>query len=143
MKLLNICGATLMATAFSFAAAQARQTTEKQKVEVKDGKDVTVAGCVDRDTDGSFVLTTAETGSLKYVLVTDDKLDKYLGRQVEVKGKAADRGNAKVKIEQKVKSEREHRDDTEAQSETELKGDLPGMHYLAVKSVKALSERCQ
>jgi hypothetical protein len=144
VRALNIIGATLLAAAFPIAIATAGQTTTaKTKVEIKDGKDVTVAGCLDRISEGRFVLTTAESGSLKYVLVTDEDLDKYVGHEVEVKGKAADRGHAKVKIDEKVKTDHEDRPDTEAHSETELKGQLPDMHYLGVKSVKRLSDRCE
>jgi hypothetical protein len=144
VRALNIIGATLLAAAFPIVTATAGQTTtDKTKVEIKDGKDVTVAGCLDRASEGRFVLTTAESGSLKYVLVTDDDLGKYVGHEVEIKGKAADRGNAKVKIEEKVKTDHEDRPDTEAHSETELKGHLPDMHYLGVKSVKRLSDRCE
>jgi hypothetical protein len=143
VRVLNIIGAAALAAAFPIVTAAAGQTTtDKTKVEIKDGKDVTVAGCLDRTTEGRFVLTTAESGSLKYVLVTDDDLGKYVGHEVEVKGKAADRGNAKVKIEEKVKTDHEDRPDTEARSETELKGHLPDLHYLGVKSVKRLSDRC-
>jgi len=144
VRALNIIGATLLAAAFPIVSATAGQTTtDKTKVEIKDGKDVTVAGCLDRTSEGRFVLTTAESGSLKYVLVTDDDLGKYVGHEAEIKGKAADRGNAKVKIEEKVKTDHEDRPDTEAHSETELKGHLPDMHYLGVKSVKRLSDRCE
>jgi hypothetical protein len=143
VRSLNIIGATVLAATFPIVTATAGQTTtDKTKVEIKDGKDVTVAGCLDRTSEGRFVLTTTESGSLKYVLVTDDDLGKYVGHEVEVKGKAADRGNAKVKIEEKVKTDHEDRPDSEAHSETELKGHLPDMHYLGVKSVKRLSDRC-
>ena len=141
MRVLNIFCSSVACVALSFASATAGQTTDNTKIEVKDGKDVTVAGCVVRNAAGGFVLTTSEMGRLKYVLVTDDNLEKYVGRQVEIKGKAADRGKAHVKIDEKVKSDDERLDDKEARSQTEIKGDLPGMHYLAVKSVKPLSER--
>ena len=89
MRALNIIGATVLAAVFPIVTATAGQTTtDKTKVEIKDGKDVTVAGCLDRTSEGRFVLTTTESGSLKYVLVTDDDLGKYVGHEVEVKGKA-------------------------------------------------------
>src|SRR5690348_12530499 len=86
------------------AHAQTMQTTEKQKVEIKDGKDVTVSGCLERDPAGGFLLTSEETGRMKYMLVTNDDLAKHVGHRVEVKGKATDKGDAKMKVESKVKS---------------------------------------
>jgi len=139
----------LICTAFGVAAlcavgvgAQTTQTTEKTKVEVKDGKEITVSGCVERNPDGGYLLTSTRTGDMKYALVTSDDLSKHVGHRVEVKGRATDRGDAKVKVEQKSETAREYGSDKDGKVKSEMKGDLPGMHYLGVKSLKMLSESC-
>jgi hypothetical protein len=113
------------------------ETKSKTKVEVKDGKDVTVRGCLAVNPAGGYMLTTTR-GDMKYALVTDDDLSKDIGHRMEVKGKAADRGDGKVKVESKVGTT-----GTEtATTTTEMKGDMAGMHLLGVKSVKMLSGSC-
>ena len=86
--------------------AQSATTKSKTKVEVKDGKEITVSGCLERNPGGGYMLTTTN-GSLKYALVTDDDLSKHLGHRVEIKG-----------------------------------GDMSGMHYLGMKSLKMISTSC-
>jgi hypothetical protein len=65
---------------------------------VKDGKDITITGCLATNPGGGYMLTDRK-GDQKYALVTDDDLAKHVGHWMEVKGKAADRGDGKVKIE--------------------------------------------
>jgi hypothetical protein len=134
----------LISAAFCMAAvcavglgAQSGTTETKTKIEVKEGKNVTVSGCLERNPGGGYMITTTR-GAMKYALVTDDDLSKHIGHRIEVKGKAADRGDGKVKIESTVGTS--GGDKTEAK--TELKGDMAGMHYLGVKSVKMLSSSC-
>ena len=117
--------------------AQSGTTTTKTKVDVKDGKDITVSGCLESNPGGGFMLTTT-TGAMKYAIVTDDDLQKHVGHRVELKGKAADRGDGKVKIESEVKSS----DGDKAKAKTEMKGDMAGMHYLGMKSLKMISTSC-
>jgi hypothetical protein len=75
---------------------------------------------------------------MKYALVTDDDLSKHLGHRVELKGKASDRGDGKVKIESTVGTG----GDKET-AKTEVKGgDMSGMHYLGLKSLKMISASC-
>ena len=116
--------------------AERTTTKTKTKIEVKDGKDITVSGCLERNPGGGYMLTTTQ-GAMKYALVTDDDLSKHVGHRVEVKGKAADRGDGKVKIESTVGS-----GDDKAKAKTEIKGDMSGMHYLGVKSLKMISTSC-
>ena len=134
----------LISTAFCVAAlftigvgAQSSTTKTKTKVEVKDGKNITVNGCLDRNPSGGYVLTTTE-GALKYALVTDDDLSKHVGHRVEVKGKAADRGDGKVKIESTTGT---GGDKTKAKTEVEG-NDMTGMSYLGLKSLKMISASC-
>ena len=136
MKL--ICGAFCLAAICAVGLdAQSGTTTTKTKVEVKDGKDITVGGCLERNPGGGYLLTTT-SGSMKYVVVTDDDLSKHVGHRVELKGKAADRGDGKVKIESTVGN-----GDDKAKAKTEIKGgDMSGMHYLGMKSLKMVSASC-
>jgi hypothetical protein len=140
MKLIGaaFCMAAICAVG---AGAQTQETKTKTKVEVKDGKDITITGCVEPNPGGGYMLTNAR-GGMRYMLVTDDNLSKHIGHLVEIKGKAADRGDGKVKIESKSKTEVEHGKDTETHAKTEVSGDMPGMQYLGVKSVKMLSASC-
>ena len=111
MKLMCACGMAMMCAVG--LAAQSGTTETKTKVEVKDGKDVTVTGCVDRNPDGGYMLTSTG-GSMKYALVTDDDLSKHVGHRVEVKGKAADHGDGKVKeLHEPVFHEQQCRHDTQ------------------------------
>jgi hypothetical protein len=136
----------LICAAFGMAAmcavglgAQSGTTETKTKIEVKNGKEVKVSGCLERTPDGSYILTNSR-GGLRYTLVTDDDLSKHVGHRIEVKGKAADQGDGKVKIESTVGTSGS--DKTE--SKTEIKGaDMAGMRYLGVKSVKMISASCR
>jgi len=146
MKL--IASAVVLAAAFSAGlAAQTMEQTTKSKITVKDGKDVTVTGCVERTASGSgFMLTDAadKDGRVhSYMLVSDDvDLAKHIGHRVEIKGKAADRGDAKIKTESETKTKVEHGDDKETHGKSELKGDLSGLPFLGVKDVKMIAAAC-
>ncbi len=138
MKLIStaFCVAALCAVGLG-AQSSTTETKSKTKIEVKEGKNVTVNGCLERNPGGGYMLTTSR-GAMKYALVTDDDLSKHVGHRIEVKGKAADRGDGKVRIESSVGTSGGEK--TEAK--TEVKGDMAGMHYLGVKSVKMLSSSC-
>ena len=126
------------------------QTTEqktKSKITVKDGKEVTVTGCVQPTASGTgFMLTDAADKSGRvhsYMLVSDDAdLSKHVGHRVEIKGKATDRGEAKIKTESETKTKIEHGDDKETRGKTELKGDLSGLPFLGVKEVRMIAAAC-
>ena len=72
-------------------AAQTATVKSETKVDVKDGKDVTVTGCLARSASGTaFLLNNVEgkdVASKAYILVGDD-LDGHIGHFIEVKGKA-------------------------------------------------------
>ena len=135
----------IISTAFCLAAICAvglgaqsgtTETKTKTKIDVKDGKNVTITGCLAANPSGGYMLTTTR-GEQKYALVTDDDLSKHIGHRMEIKGKAADRGDGKVTIESTGTS---GSDTTKVK--TELKGDSPDMNYLGVKSVKMISKSC-
>jgi hypothetical protein len=112
------------------------ETKTKTKTEVKDGKDITITGCLAANPSGGYMLTNAR-GDQKYALVTNDDLSKHIGHRMEIKGKAADRGDGKVKVESTGTSGSDKTKVT-----TEMKGDSPDMNYLGVKSVKMISKSC-
>jgi hypothetical protein len=134
-----------IAALFAVGAAAQTQTTHREgdeKIKVEDGKKITISGCLARNPGGGYMLTD-EAGDMKYALVTDKDLHEQLGHRVDVRGKATDRGDAKVKFESKVGTagttdDREHGTD----AKTEFKGDL-GLHYLGVDSVKTISKSCR
>jgi hypothetical protein len=136
----------LFCTAFGLAAICAvglgaqsgtTETKTKTKIDVKDGKNITISGCLAANPSGGYMLTTTR-GEQKYALVTDDDLSKHLGHRMEITGKAADRGDGKVKIESTGTSG----SGDKTKVKTELKGDNPDMNYLGVKSVKMISKSC-
>ena len=122
--------------------AQSSETTTKTKVQVKDGKDVQVTGCVEA-IPGGFILTHVadSTGALhRYQLVADDQdFAKHLGHRMTIDGKAADRGHGKVEIETKTKTQGQDKD---TKSKTEASGDLSDMPYLGVNSMKMIAASC-
>jgi hypothetical protein len=147
MKRLII--ATTLALSWSVGlSAQSAKIKSETEISVKDGKNVTVTGCVERAANGTgFVLTSTEgkdVESRHYLLVgKDDSMEEHLGHLVEIKGKAADVGNdGKVEVKTKTKIERENADDKETESKTEMQGDLDQLPYLGVKSVKTIRETC-
>jgi hypothetical protein len=137
---MKLIGATFAIAALCAAGAAAQtQTTHHEgtdKIEIKDGKKITVSGCLERNAGGGYMVTD-ENGSMKYALITDRDLSKRVGELVAVRGKAADRGDAKVRIESKVGTT-----GSTDEAKTEMKGDLD-LPYLGVDSVKTLSKSCR
>jgi hypothetical protein len=127
-------------------AAQDITTVTKQttRFTVTDGKDVTVSGCVDRFEDAGYLLTN-DDGDLKYVLVTNQDLSKYVGRRVEVRGLSTDSGDAKLRIEKEVGTSGEiggrKVDGQTIKRTAELEGDV-GFPYLGVRSLKKIASSC-
>jgi hypothetical protein len=133
---------TIVTSALAFAAAvtlgaQSSETTTKTKIDVKDGKDIKVTGCVDSGANGGYVLTDVSTKNEpvhRYILVSDDNFSKYVGQRVEVEGVAADRKDGKVEI--KTETQTEGAKDTHAR----LEGTGP---YLGVKKIKRVEGTCR
>ena len=104
------------------AAGQADKVKTETKLEVKDGKDVTLTGCLERRLRSSGGTTQYQLTNVadkknelhSYLLVggDDDDLQNHVGHMVEVKGKAADREDGKVKVKTKTKVDREHADES-------------------------------
>jgi hypothetical protein len=132
-------------SATALVSAQDVERKSKTKITVEDGKDVTLTGCVARSAEGGFVLTHAagkEGAAGTYVLAADEgDLEDHVGHRVEVKGKAADKGDGKVKIESKSQVE-SGGDTRKRESKTSVEGDLQGLPFLGVKSIKTLATVC-
>lgn len=130
----------------AMVSAQDVERKSKTKITVEDGKDVTVTGCVARSAEGGFVLSHAagKDGALgTYILAVEDEddIEDRLGHRVEIKGKAADEGDGKVKIE--TKSQVEAGGDTrKRESTTRVEGDLKGLPFLGVKSIRTIATVC-
>lgn len=137
-------GFCVAAAVVAAGLALSAQDGPKTKVIVEDGKEMTVTGCVSRGAEGGYTLTHAAgkdgvVGS--YILARldtdeDDQLDKlkdHVGHRVEVKGKAADKGDGKLRIETENKR---------TASKSEVKGDLDGLPFLGVKSSRMLASVC-
>src|SRR5215211_7182108 len=125
----SFCLASIVLAGGLALSAQDRNRLPKTKVIVEDGKELVVTGCIERGADGGYTITHAAgkdgvVGS--YMLVRlrdadDDELDAFknhVGHRMEVKGKAADRGEGRLRIETENKR-------TETRSE--VKGDLDGL----------------
>ena len=147
MKAVTL-GMTLALAGGIGLAAQTEKVKQETKIEVKDGKDVTLTGCVEPGASGpGYVLTHVQSrhGSpmMTYTLVSEDaSVSAHVGHLVEIKGKATNIGDdGKVEITTKTKVEREHGDDQHSKEKTEIKGptDFP---FLGVKSVRMLRDSC-
>ena len=81
--------------------AQSSETTTKTKVDVKDGKDVKVTGCVMSDGSGYMLTNVADKDGAvhSYLLVSDsDDFSKLIGQRVQIEGTVADSHHGKVEI---------------------------------------------
>ena len=142
--------AAALGAALSCAAALAAQTSEqttKSKITIEHGQDVKVTGCIERTASGGFMLTKVadkHRALRSYVLVSDeeDDLAKHVGHLVEIKGRATDRGDAKIKIETRTRTKSDG-GGKETHGTTEMKGDLPHLPYLGVGSVKLIAAACR
>jgi hypothetical protein len=144
-----LCAALVsVMTAGASALAQDEVKKSKTSMSIDSGKDMTVTGCVVRSGD-EFSLTNAagKKGALgPYILVANgddrDDLAKHVGHRVEIKGKAADQGDGKVTIKTEREVKTDDGDTKKSESTTKVKGDLDGLPFLGVKSVRMLASVC-
>lgn len=137
---LGLASAFTLATVFGISAQSGTtERKEKTKIEIKGGKNVTLTGCLQRSSGITDYILTDELGELKYAVVTDRDLGRYVDRRVEVKGRAADSGDASVKIERKA----EGTTGETAETKVERKGDTTAMPYLGLKSIKTRASSCR
>ena len=145
-KLIGAVVATLILTGMTSGAQESGKS--KTKISVEDGREVTLTGCIERSAEHGFVLNRAagrDGAAGSYLLVGEDAEDlaDHVGHRVEVKGKAADQGGGKLKIESKSEMESASGDRRKRESKTEVEGDLEGLPYLGVKSVRTLATVCR
>lgn len=144
-----VCAALVsVMTAGASVLAQDEVKKSKTSMSIDSGKDVTVTGCVVRSGD-DFSLTNAagKKGAVgPYILVADgddrDDLAKHVGHRVEIKGKAADQGDGKLTIKTEREVKKDDGDTKKSESTTKVKGDLDGLPFLGVKSVRMLATVC-
>jgi hypothetical protein len=133
----------------SSVLAQDQVKKSKTTVSVDSGKEITVTGCVARSDNDQFTLNNAagKDGTVgPYILVVSDDdrddLSKHVGHRVEIKGKAADKGDAKVTVKTEREIKTSDGDKKKTESTTKVKGDLDGLPFLGVKSVRMLATVC-
>src|SRR6266540_7301628 len=138
-------GLSLAVLATTPLSGQTSQATAKTctKIEVKDGRDVKVSGCLVRHTGisgfGLADVMDRDAAMDNVILVGDlDELEEHVGQLVEIKGKLADTNAGKVLIDSKTKVDREHAPDAEARVKSETKGEFDGSPVLGVRSLKKL-----
>jgi hypothetical protein len=140
-----ICLAAVCAAGLT-AQSQETQTTTKTKVEIKGGKNVTVIGCLEKRSNGDYVLTEVrDTNRLdysRYALVTSRDLSGHVGERVEIKGKAVTNGDGKVSVESRTKTEVENGPDQESKTKSEGTSGAFDLPLLGVRSMKTLSSSC-
>jgi hypothetical protein len=135
-------------TAGALVQAQDVQQPHKSetKIKVEDGKDIKATGCVERNADGGFTLTNVanKDGAMgSYILADDeDDLKDHVGHRVEISGKAADKGKGKVTIETETEHHAADGDKSKTKAKSQVKGDLKGLRYLGVKSIRMLASVC-
>ena len=119
--------------------AQSSATTTTTRIEIKDGKDVKVTGCVEAGPDGGYVLTHVADKSRtmhRYILVSkDDDFSKVVDRRVQIEGKVGDRGHGHVEIKTTTKVEGPAKD-----THAKVEDSAP---YLGVTHMKTLSASCR
>ena len=119
--------------------AQSSETTTKTKVEVENGKDMKVTGCVEAGAGGGYVLTEVASKGKdmhRYTLVSDNEdFSKVVGHRVQIEGKVGDRGNGKVEIKTETKVDGPAKD---THSKTE-----GAAAYLGVKNMKMIAGSCK
>jgi hypothetical protein len=137
MKHLTIAACALALTGAVTLTAQSRESTTKTKIEIKDGKDVKVTGCVEAGPNGAYMLTDVSNkheARHRYILVSDDNFSKVLGQRVQIEGTVADRKDGKVEIKTETKVEGSAKD-----THATVEGSGP---YLGVKKMKRIEGTC-
>jgi hypothetical protein len=136
MKLTSLTCMLTLAGAVS-VGAQSSESTTKTKIDVKDGKDMKVTGCVASDGAG-YVLTNVadKDGALhSYMLVSDgEDFSKLVGQRVQIEGTVADSHHGKVEIKTETKVEGPGKD-----THAKVEGKGP---YLGVKHLKKIAASC-
>ena len=137
MKMTTLTACLALASAVSVLAAQSSETVTKTKIDVKDGKDVKVTGCIEAGTDGGYLLTNVadKTGERhSYVLVGSENFSKVLHNRVEIDGKIADSRDGKVEIKTETKVDGPAKD---THAKVEMKA-----AFLGVQKMRSIASVC-
>jgi azurin len=143
MKLIGIASVLALAVSVSLGA----QTESKSKVTVKEGHDVTVTGCIEPNASGNGYMLThvADKKGMMHdymLAASEEDYSKHVGHRVTIEGKVADQGDGKVKVETKTKTKVEDGADKETHTKAEMRGDMDGVRFLGVKSMKMIAASC-
>jgi hypothetical protein len=117
--------------------AQSSESTTKTKVDVKDGKDMKVTGCVMSDGSGYMLTNVADKDGAvhSYMLVSDSEdFSKLIGQRVQIEGTVADSRHGKVEIKTETKVDGPGKD-----THAKVEGKGP---YLGVKHLKKIAASC-
>ena len=122
------------------------ERTTKTKIEIKDGKDVTVPVASRRERrERSTCSRTSPTNRRlhSYVLCRTTPICRntaVIGLRSKVRPR--NRGDGKIKTETKTTLKIDNGTDKETKAKSEVKGDLAGLPYLGVKSLKMVAASC-
>ena len=143
MRLIG-AGLAVLACATGLAAQEIKTTvTQTMKFEVVDGHDLTVTGCVKPFEDAGYMLTD-DAGQLKFVLITNDNLSRYVGHRVEIKGLGTNSDDGTIQIERAVGTSGTiggEKIDGPSVKQTREVTDV-GFPYVSVKSVRKIGNSC-
>ena len=145
MRLIGAAGMAILSCAVGLGAQEIKTTvTQTTTFEVKEGHDLKVSGCVRSFEDAGYMLTD-DAGQLKFVLVTNGNLDKYVGHRVEVHGLGSEGDDGRIEIERVVGTSGviggEKIAGPTMKQTKEVTGDV-GFAYVSVKSVKKIANSC-
>ena len=146
MRLIGAAGLAVVCGTVALGAQQITTTiTQKTTFAVKDGHDLTVRGCVRPFDDAGYMLT-GKDGELRFVLVTDENLGKYVGRRVEIHGLGSESDDGTIEIAREVGTSGvvggERVEGPTLKQTREVSGDL-GFPYVSVDSVKKIGNSCR
>jgi hypothetical protein len=136
MKLTSLTCMFALAGAVS-VGAQSSESTTKTKVDVKDGKDMKVTGCVASDGAGYMLTNVADKDGAvhSYMFVSDgEDFSKLVGQRVQIEGTVADSHHGKVEIKTETKVDSPGKD-----THAKVEGKGP---YLGVKHLKKIAASC-
>jgi hypothetical protein len=132
---LTACFAITAAVALG---AQSSSTTTTTKIDVKDGKDVKVTGCIEANPDGGYMLTNVadKTGERHYYILvsSSENFAKVLNDRVEIEGTIGDSRNGKVEIKTETKVDGPARD-----THSKIESKAP---YMGVKNMRMIATSC-
>lgn len=142
----------LMVGLLAAAGLNAQTSVERRtEIEVKEGEDVKLTGCLERHPDqtggAKFQLTnvTDDDGRVgSYLLVDEeDDLEEHVGHLVEIEGEAADGDDeGRIRVQTRTRVEREGAPDTTTKTTEETAGDLTGIPILEVDEVRSIRPTC-